>query len=63
MTIFLVGYMGSGKSTIGKKLAHNLIHDFIDLDQYIQEQEGRTIKEIFEQEGEDYFRKLERVFT
>ena len=40
MTIFLVGYMGSGKSTIGKKLAHNLKHDFIDLDQYIQEQEG-----------------------
>ena len=62
MTIFLVGYMGSGKSTIGKKLAHNLKHDFIDLDQYIQEQEGRTIKEIFEQEGEDYFRKLERVY-
>ncbi|MEC8611067.1 MAG: shikimate kinase, partial [Bacteroidota bacterium] len=58
MTIFLVGYMGSGKSTVGKKLAYNLRHDFIDLDKYIQEQEDRTIKEIFEQEGEDYFRKL-----
>ena len=62
MTIFLVGYMGSGKSTLGKKLAYNLEYDFIDLDQYIQEQEDRTIKEIFEQDGEDYFRKLERVY-
>jgi shikimate kinase len=62
MTIFLVGYMGSGKSTLGKKLAHNLKHDFIDLDSYIEEQEGRTIKEIFADDGEDYFRKLERVY-
>ena len=62
MTIFLVGYMGCGKSTLGKKLAHNLKHDFIDLDSYIEEQEGRTIKEIFADDGEDYFRKLERVY-
>ena len=62
MTIFLVGYMGCGKSTLGKKLAHNLKHDFIDLDSYIEEQEGRTIKEIFTDDGEDYFRKLERVY-
>jgi len=62
MTIFLVGYMGSGKSTLGQKLAYNLKHDFIDLDKYIEEQEGRTIKEIFEEDGEDYFRKLERLY-
>ena len=62
MTIFLVGYMGCGKSTLGKKLAYNLRHDFIDLDTYIEEQEGRTIKEIFADDGEDYFRKLERVY-
>ena len=62
MTIFLVGYMGCGKSTLGKKLAINLNYDFIDLDNYIEEQEGRTIKEIFADDGEEYFRKLERVY-
>ncbi len=62
MTIFLVGFMGSGKSTLGKKLAYNLKYDFIDLDAYIEKEEGRTIKQIFEDDGEDYFRKLERVY-
>ena len=62
MTIFLVGYMGSGKSTLGKKLAYNLKYNFIDLDTYIEEQEGRTINEIFNDDGEDNFRKLERVY-
>jgi len=62
MTIFLVGFMGCGKSTLGKKLAINLNYDFIDLDNYIEEQEGRTIKEIFADDGEDYLRKLERVY-
>lgn len=62
MTIFLVGYMGSGKSALGQKLAYNLKHEFIDLDKYIEEQEGRIIKEIFEEDGEDYFRKLERLY-
>ena len=42
MRIFLVGYMGSGKSTLGKKLAHNLELEFIDLDSYIETEEGRT---------------------
>jgi shikimate kinase len=62
MKIFLVGYMGSGKSTLGKKLAHNLELEFIDLDSYIETEEGRTIPQIFEEDGEDYFRKLERVY-
>ena len=54
--------MGSGKSTLGKKLAHNLELEFIDLDSYIETEEGRTIPQIFEEDGEDYFRKLERVY-
>ena len=53
--------MGCGKSTLGKKLAYNIEYDFIDLDIYIQEQEGKSIKEIFVENGEDYFRKLERA--
>ena len=62
MRIFLVGFMGCGKSTLGKKLAHSLDHKFIDLDQYIEDEEGRTIQQIFDEDGEDYFRKLERVY-
>ena len=62
MRIFLIGYMGSGKTTLGRKLAYILQHQFIDLDQHIEEQEGRTISQIFEEDGEDYFRKLERVY-
>jgi shikimate kinase len=62
MRIFLVGYMGSGKTTLGQKLAYNLKHKFIDLDAYIEEEEGRTISAIFEEDGEDYFRKLERLY-
>lgn len=62
MRIFLIGFMGSGKSTLGKKLAHNLGYEFIDLDKYIEEEESRSIQQIFDEDGEDYFRKLERVY-
>ena len=62
MRIFLIGYMGSGKTTLGRKLAKILQHQFIDLDQYIEEHEGRSITHIFEEDGEDCFRKLERVY-
>ena len=48
------------KKYIGKKLAYNIEYDFIDLDIYIQEQ-GQINKEIFVENGEDYFRKLERL--
>lgn len=51
--------MGSGKSTLGKKLAAKLNLPFFDLDQLIEEQEGKTIAEIFSQHGEAYFRDLE----
>ena len=54
--------MGSGKTTLGRKLACILKYQFIDLDYYIEEQEGRLISHIFEEDGEDYFRKLERVY-
>ena len=62
MRIFLIGYMGSGKTTLGRKLAYILQYQFIDLDDYIEKQEGRKISHIFEEDGEDYFRKLERVY-
>ena len=62
MTIFLVGFMGCGKSTLGKKLAKNLDFNFIDLDDFIEGCEARTIQEIFEINGESYFRKLERFY-
>ncbi|MBF90932.1 MAG: shikimate kinase [Flavobacteriales bacterium] len=62
MRIFLIGYMGSGKTTLGRKLAYILQYQFIDLDEYIEKQEGRKISHIFEEYGEDYFRKLERVY-
>lgn len=57
--IFLTGFMGCGKSTFGKKLAKELSWDFIDLDDYIEKQEGMSIVEIFKQKGETYFRQLE----
>ena len=51
--------MGSGKSTIGKKLASLLGWSFIDLDTKIEEESGKTIPELFNQFGEDHFRKIE----
>jgi len=60
MRIYLIGYMGSGKSTVGKGLAHALNLQFIDLDTYIEERNLKTIPEIFASEGEDGFRKAER---
>ena len=55
--------MGVGKSTIGKKLAKKLKLKFIDIDQIIEKKEKRTIKEIFEDKGEDYFRKIEKKIS
>lgn len=58
--IFLIGYMGSGKTTVGKRLANSLSLSFIDLDDFIQNKYRKTIAEIFSEVGEDEFRKLER---
>ena len=58
--LLLTGMMGVGKSTVGKKLAKKLKLKFIDIDQIIEKKEKRTIKEIFENKGEGYFRKIEK---
>ncbi len=60
MLLFLVGMMGSGKSTLGRQLARRLGYAFVDLDDYIEEREGSTIAQLFEQEGQDRFREKER---
>ncbi len=59
MTIFLCGFMGCGKSTIGTKLAKTLNVPFTDMDTYIEEQAGKKIPEIFAEDGEEHFRDLE----
>jgi len=58
--ISLVGFMGAGKTTVGRALAGKLSWEFVDLDDLIQAREGRTIPEIFENSGEKAFRNLER---
>ncbi|TBW28342.1 shikimate kinase [Gramella sp. KN1008] len=60
MKIFLLGYMGSGKTYIGKQLAERLGSRFIDLDEQIEKKQGASISEIFEKRGEVFFRKIER---
>jgi shikimate kinase len=57
--IFLIGFMGSGKSTAGRKLATQLNWSFIDLDEKIEKMEGMKISDIFSHKGEPYFRELE----
>ncbi|MBO7764442.1 MAG: dephospho-CoA kinase, partial [Bacteroidales bacterium] len=59
MIISLIGFMGAGKSTIGKQLAQSIKCPFIDLDAYIEEKECETISEIFGEKGEGGFRELE----
>jgi shikimate kinase len=58
--VFLMGMPGSGKTTLGKKLAAKLGLSFIDLDAFIEGQERKTVSEIFAKAGEIEFRKLER---
>ena len=58
--IYLIGFMGAGKSTLAPKLADNLGLDWVDTDDLIEEKEGLSIPEIFEYYGEDRFRELER---
>lgn len=60
MKIFLIGFMGSGKSTMGRKLASYLKYEFIDLDKILELKAGMSISDFFEQNGEDDFRKLEK---
>ncbi|MDT0559458.1 shikimate kinase [Ichthyenterobacterium sp. W332] len=62
MIVVLIGYMASGKSTIGRQLASKLGFSFIDLDSYIEEQELLSISDIFNKKGEIYFRKKESEY-
>ncbi|MGM0844272.1 MAG: shikimate kinase [Bacillota bacterium] len=57
--IFLIGFMGSGKSTIGQELANQLNTNFVDTDQLIEEKYEMTIEEIFRVHGEERFREME----
>lgn len=59
MIIFLVGFMGSGKSTVGQRLAGRLGYSFIDMDARIEGEHGMSINEIFEKLGEKAFREME----
>ena len=58
--IFLTGYMGAGKTTLGKAFAHKMNIPFIDLDWYIEERFHKTVGELFTERGEAGFRELER---
>jgi len=57
--VYILGFMGSGKTTAGKKLASALGWSFIDLDSKIEEETGKTIPELFSEYGEEYFRNTE----
>lgn len=57
--IILIGFMGSGKSTVGIKLSYRVRRPLEDTDKLIEKSEGRTISEIFAADGEEYFRKAE----
>ena len=58
--IFLIGYIGAGKTTLGKAFARAMGLTFIDLDWYIEERFHKTIRELFTERGEEEFRNLER---
>jgi shikimate kinase len=58
--IFLIGYMGSGKTTIGKMLAARLGYSFVDMDAHIEESQFKSVSQIFTEIGEAEFRKLEQ---
>ncbi|HCN84999.1 MAG TPA: shikimate kinase [Sphingobacteriaceae bacterium] len=60
MKIFLIGFMGSGKSSFGRKLAKSLDYEFYDMDGLVEEQVGMTIREYFQEAGEHAFREKEK---
>ncbi|MDO4521873.1 MAG: shikimate kinase [Eubacteriales bacterium] len=57
--VILIGFMGAGKSTIGRRLAKKMQRRFVDTDLWIEKQTGQKIKDIFAEHGEEYFRDLE----
>jgi len=60
MRIYLIGYMGCGKSTLGRRLAEHLNLQFVDMDHYIEMRNHKTVPQIFSEEGEAEFRDKER---
>ena len=58
--VFLIGYMGAGKTTLGKAFARAMGLTFVDLDWYIEERFHKTVRQLFTERGEDGFRELER---
>jgi shikimate kinase len=58
--VYLAGFMGSGKSTIGPILANTIGYDFVDLDGMIEQAQGKSVSRIFAERGEAFFRSLER---
>ncbi|MDP8230683.1 MAG: shikimate kinase [Candidatus Gorgyraea atricola] len=58
--VVLVGFMGTGKTVVAKRLAEKLKREFLELDAIIEKREGMSIKDIFEKKGEPYFRELEK---
>ena len=61
-TIFLIGYMGAGKSVVGRLLSQFNGFNFYDLDEYIEANEGKKVSEIFNENNEVYFRKIENKY-
>jgi shikimate kinase len=61
--VVLLGYMCSGKSTVGEALARRLEWDFVDFDVAIEQREGKSVREIIDADGEGYFRELEEMLT
>ncbi len=61
MTVVLCGFMGCGKTTVGKIIANELKMKFVDMDDYIEAKEKRKVKDIFAENGEDYFRDIEHT--
>jgi len=59
MNIYLIGMMGTGKSTLGKTLSKNMQKPFIDLDSEIEKTGGNSVSEIFDRDGEERFREME----
>jgi shikimate kinase len=62
MIISLIGFMASGKTSLGQQLAQSLHCEFVDLDQHIEEKEGKTVAEIFAEKSEAHFRELEEKY-
>lgn len=61
MILYLTGFMGTGKSAVGKRLARKLKYPFVDLDHEVEKTAGMKVSNIFEKRGEEHFRRLENA--